>query len=136
MFDKLDGFLAPLREIGRSSWQSPVPLLGLGVDGCHYAVWIDDPRDLHEAPGVVMVSPMDSYPDAIRWVAPSIESFTSLIRPDDDWLLRSDPAIANARERAEQRRASVVTAATADGMGIVERVTTGQPETPDDPEVI
>ncbi len=79
---------------------------------------------------------MDSYPDALAWVAPSIESFAELIRPDDDWLLRSDARIARARKQAKQRRAAEVTLMTADGMGIVEPGAGKAPKVPKDFEGI
>jgi hypothetical protein len=113
-----------------------VPILDLGVDGCHYALWIDDVRTLAESPGVVRVSPTDSYPDQIRWIAPSIEVFLALIRPDDDWLIRQDESIARQRELAQQRRLRVVTVMTADGTGVVERGARQIDKVPTDPKVI
>lgn len=142
MFESLHAVLAPLRSIDWPGWDvrpieglrdavlstrrycnvppEAVPLLDLGVDGCHYAAWIDDVRQCPAPPGIIMVSPMDSYPDAIQWVAPSVESFIDLIRPDDVWLTRDDPSIDEQGEVAQHNRSSVVTAMTADGMGVVD----------------
>lgn len=157
MHEKLGAFLAPLRDIDWSSWDAEplgllerpisfgtryvsvppeaVPLLGLGVDGCHYAAWVDDPGNVLDSPGVVLVSPMDAYPDAVRWVASSVRTFAALIRSDDPWLLRPDPEIAVARRAAEQERSAIVTAETADGMGLVEPRAPrgGQLQVSDDP---
>lgn len=91
------------------------PFLDSRADGCHYALWIDDPS-IDAPPPVVWVSPMDGPPETVRLVAADVERFEALVRSG---LWRDgDDAERFAREAAEAR-AGRVTHATKDGMGVV-----------------
>lgn len=97
-----------------------VPIMHLHVDGCHYAAWIDDPSHVRESPIVVLVSPMDSTPETVKFVAPSVEVFAQLIDPDDEFLVRSDPRISRARRLAREKRRAMITCSTSDRLGVVD----------------
>lgn len=123
MNQDLASFLAPLRELRWSqacvtgllaeppSWgrrysnvpPEAIPIIALGVDGVHYAVWVDNPRAITQDPPVALVSPSDSYPDKIQWVAPSIRAFAELVRGGDEWLQSGDLAIQRARRPCPAR---------------------------------
>ncbi len=153
MLDRLEPFLAVLREADIENavqdWVRPtgplatpstlgvryssippeaIPLLDLGVDGCHYAAWVDDLGTLCASPGVVFVSPMDGYPDAIQWVAPSTEAFADLLRGGEP-LPGRDDAEDHAQARAAlNQRTGRISASTLDGLGVVESRTSAERE--------
>ena len=95
------------------------PFLDQGLDGCHYALWIDDPaRDV--APPVVAVWPMDPVPETVQLVASSATDLVALVAAVGAVPGAGAGVVADLhRARARASRARDVRYRTADGLGVV-----------------
>jgi hypothetical protein len=93
------------------------PFLDSGRDGCHYALWIDDPR-LDLTPPVVWVSPADGHPGTIRLEAANSAEFVERVTRAGLWPEYEGDA-DTARLSARRHRRRQVTHVTLDGMGVV-----------------
>lgn len=127
------GLLETPRTLGVRDVSIPpeaVPLIDLGLDGCHYAAWIDDLGSLAASPGVVLVSPLDGHPDAIQWVAPSIEAFVDLLRLEEPLLIHEGAKSREQALSARLRRSGQISAPTLDGLGVVDPVRSAEDERP------
>lgn len=94
------------------------PILNLGVDGVHYALWIDDPNASAEPP-VVMVSPMDPLPETITIVTSTVDEFALLIKRAGEWLHEDQRAAELSAAKARKIRESMIRYQTLDTMGVV-----------------
>jgi hypothetical protein len=97
------------------------PFLDAGVDGCHYALWIDDATSTREPP-IVWVCPMDGTPDTVHLVARDARAFVDLVEVAGLWRDGDEAIVSAARELAWTARREHVRHETADGMGVVAAV--------------
>lgn len=91
------------------------PFMNAGVDGCHYALWIDDEAS-ETPPSVVWICPMDGTPETVQPVATTVQEFQSLILGHGLWL--HDAAVHAGNELLAGRQ-QVARHRTRDRFGVV-----------------
>lgn len=94
------------------------PILDPGVDGCHYALWIDDPLADATAP-VVWVSPADPVPETVRVVTSSATAFLELLGAGGFELVEGEGSRERHRIAATHVRAKVIARETLSSLGVV-----------------